>query len=34
MTMIDWNSEDWGNQVHLCANGSWVADRHGDESDM
>ena len=28
MTMIDWDSKTWGNQVHLCANGSWVRDRH------
>jgi len=26
--MIDWNSENWGNQVHLSADGSWVPDRH------
>jgi hypothetical protein len=26
--MIDWNSKDWGNQVHECSNGSWIRDRH------
>jgi hypothetical protein len=31
--MIDWDSEDWGGHVHLAANGSWVADRHGDENE-
>lgn len=31
--MIDWDAEDWGGRVHLAANGSWVADRHGDEVD-
>ena len=32
MTMIDWNAEEWGNKVHLSDNGSWVPDRHDDES--
>lgn len=32
--MIDWNSETWGNQVHLSATGSWVPDRHDSESDL
>lgn len=31
-TMIDWESDEWGNRVHLASNGSWVSDRHGDES--
>jgi len=31
--MIDWNSDNWGNKVHYCSNGSWVADKHGDESE-
>lgn len=31
--MIDWDAEDWGGNVHLASNGSWVVDRHGDESD-
>ena len=26
--MIDWTSENWGNQVHMSADGSWVPDRH------
>lgn len=29
--MIDWESDDWGNRIHLASNGSWVDDRHGDE---
>jgi len=33
VTMIDWDSEDWGGAVHLAANGSWVRDRHGSGSD-
>lgn len=31
--MIHWDSADWGAKVHLASNGSWVVDRHGDESD-
>lgn len=31
--MIDWDSEDWGGKVHYASNGSWVTDRHGEESD-
>jgi hypothetical protein len=31
ITMIDWNSDDWGGDVHYAANGSWVADRPVDE---
>ena len=31
--MIDWESDNWGNRVHQCSNGSWVTDKHGDESD-
>ena len=26
--MVDWDSDDWGNTVHLAANGSWVRDKH------
>jgi hypothetical protein len=29
--MIDWDSDDWGNRVTYAANGSWVADKHGDD---
>jgi len=29
--MIDWDSDNWGGKVHLAANGSWVADKHGDD---
>ena len=32
-TMINWDSEDWGNKVHYASNGSWVSDKHGDDSD-
>jgi hypothetical protein len=31
--MIDWNSETWGGGVTLAENGSWVVDRHGEETD-
>lgn len=31
--MINWDSDDWGNKVHLCSNGSWVSDKHGDDGD-
>lgn len=31
--MIDWDSEDWGGKVHYASNGSWVTDKHGEESD-
>jgi len=30
VTMIDWNSDKWGNNVHFAANGSWVDDKHAD----
>jgi hypothetical protein len=30
--MIDWDSENWGGGVTYAANGSWVADKHGDEN--
>lgn len=33
-TMIEWGSENWGGNVHLAANGSWVVDRHGDEPEQ
>ena len=32
-TMIDWDSDTWGGGVHYAANGSWVADKHGDDAD-
>jgi hypothetical protein len=28
-TMIDWDSDNWGNAVHFAADGSWVTDKHG-----
>lgn len=31
--MIEWGSPNWGGNVHLAPNGSWVVDRHGDETD-
>jgi hypothetical protein len=34
MTMIDWDSHTWGNQVHYASDGSWVADKHGDEDEQ
>jgi hypothetical protein len=30
-TMIDWDSDNWGNAVHFAADGSWVTDKHGDD---
>jgi hypothetical protein len=30
VTMIDWDSDKWGNNVHFAANGSWVDDKHAD----
>ena len=30
--MIEWGSANWGNNVHYADNGSWVTDRHGDDS--
>jgi hypothetical protein len=30
-TMIDWDSDDWGNGVTHAANGSWVTDKHGED---
>jgi hypothetical protein len=32
-TMIEWGSDTWGGNVHYASNGSWVTDRHGDDSD-
>ena len=29
--MIDWDSDNWGNNVTFAADGSWVADKHGDD---
>jgi hypothetical protein len=29
--MIDWDSDSWGSGITYAADGSWVADRHGDE---
>lgn len=31
--MIDWDSDSWGNKVHYATNGSWVADKHGDDGE-
>lgn len=31
--MIEWGSPNWGGNVHMASDGSWVADRHGDEHD-
>jgi hypothetical protein len=33
VTMIEWGSDSWGGNVHYAENGSWVTDRHGDDSD-
>jgi hypothetical protein len=33
VTMIDWDSENWGGTVHLAANGSWVRDKQRPDSD-
>jgi hypothetical protein len=34
-TMIDWDSDTWGNGVTYAANGSWVTDKHGsDDTDQ
>ncbi len=30
--MIDWNSETWGGRVHYASDGSWVTDKHDDDS--
>jgi hypothetical protein len=30
--MIDWNSENWGGGVTYASDGSWVADKHTDDS--
>jgi hypothetical protein len=30
-TMIDWDSDNWGNHVTYADNGSWVTDKHGDD---
>lgn len=30
-TMIDWESDSWGGNIHFASNGSWVADRHDDD---
>lgn len=32
--MIDWDSDDWGHGVTYADNGSWVTDRHGDDSEQ
>lgn len=35
--MIDWSSPTWGTEgqnVHYAENGSWVADRHGEEAEQ
>jgi hypothetical protein len=31
---IDWESENWGGNVHLAANGSWVPDKHDVDHDQ
>jgi hypothetical protein len=31
--MIDWESDSWGNTVHLAANGSRVGDKHARDND-
>jgi hypothetical protein len=33
MTMINWDSDNWGGRVHYASDGSWVADKHGDEGE-
>jgi len=30
VTMIDWDSQSWGNKVHLASDGSWVDDKRDD----
>jgi hypothetical protein len=30
-TMIDWDSEGWGNRITFAADGSWVGDKHDDD---
>jgi hypothetical protein len=32
--MIEWGSPNWGGNVHLASNGSWVPDQHSDEDDV
>ena len=32
--MIDWNSDNWGGGLHYASDGSWVADRNGDECEQ
>jgi len=34
MTMIDWDSESWGNRVYYASDGSWVTDKHGLEGEQ
>ena len=31
--MIDWNSEDWGGRIIYASNGSWVPDKHDEDSE-
>ena len=31
--MINWDSDNWGGRVHFASDGSWVADKHGDEGE-
>jgi len=31
--MIEWGSENWGGNVHYASNGSWVTDKHDDDSE-
>lgn len=32
LTMIEWGSESWRGNVQYAPNGSWVTDKHGDDS--
>jgi hypothetical protein len=32
--MIDWDSDDWGNRVTFAADGSWVTDKHGNDTEQ
>ncbi len=34
MAMIDWDSDTWGDGVTYAANGSWVRDKHGDDTEV
>lgn len=30
--MIEWGSATWGGNVHYASNGSWVPDKHGNDT--